>query len=169
MDRHSARYFEGNDRDDDGDDDDDYDPEAWHPLFLYYAPALVHAPFQAPREYEERCGGFDGFDNDDAMDAKKRTELRAYCGMIVMMDEVRTCLGSTWRAPPHFFAAPAHLQRCGVVASPSVSARWTRLCGEAAPIAPKALKQRCMVVASPSVSARWTRLCGEAAPPLWRL
>ena len=23
---------------------DDYDPEAWHPLFLYYAPALVHAP-----------------------------------------------------------------------------------------------------------------------------
>ena len=76
MELHSTRFFEG----------DDHGGDAWQPLFLYYAPPLVHTPFQAPDEYIARCGGFDGYDDDDA-DAAVRKDTRAYCAMIVMFDE----------------------------------------------------------------------------------
>ena len=76
MELHSTRFFEGN----------DHGGDAWQPLFLYYAPPLVHTPFQAPDEYIARCGGFDGYDDDDA-DAAVRKDTRAYCAMIVMFDE----------------------------------------------------------------------------------
>ena len=76
MELHSTRFFEG----------DDHGDDAWQPLFLYYAPPLVHTPFQAPDEYIARCGGFDGYDDDDA-DAAVRKDTRAYCAMIVMFDE----------------------------------------------------------------------------------
>lgn len=52
------------------------------PFFLYYAPALVHSPWQAPEQYTARCGGF-----EQGNRASTYKDNLHYCGMTIMLDE----------------------------------------------------------------------------------
>ena len=51
------------------------------PMFLYYAPALVHSPWEAPVEYLEKCGGFTEALREDSQ------RIHHYCAMILMLEE----------------------------------------------------------------------------------
>jgi len=52
------------------------------PMFLYYAPELIHKPWTAPSTYTDRCGTVKGVDDDDLSE-----DLLNYCGLNVMLDE----------------------------------------------------------------------------------
>ena len=54
------------------------------PLFLYYAPVLVHSPFdETPAMYTSRCGGFEA----NQTDAGGSVAVHGLCGLIVMFDD----------------------------------------------------------------------------------
>jgi arylsulfatase B len=53
------------------------------PMFMYYAMQLIHAPYEVPDVYRDRC-------EDPSLvvtDADTASDHQTYCGMILMMDE----------------------------------------------------------------------------------
>jgi arylsulfatase A-like enzyme len=52
------------------------------PMFLYYAMQLIHAPYEVPDVYRNRCESVTSLEDDGAA-----TDLQTYCGMVLMVDE----------------------------------------------------------------------------------
>lgn len=53
------------------------------PMFMYYATQLIHGPWDAPDVYVKRCA-----DPRLKLDAESADDLRNYCALNVMLDEV---------------------------------------------------------------------------------